>query len=52
VLFLVVVAFQNEDRRSDRAWLFFDENQLRTHVGTTFEGEQSEYAMPWEEVHD
>ena len=52
VLFLVILAFQNEDRRSDRAWLFFDENQVLTHVGTTFEGEHSEYAMPWEEVHD
>ena len=52
VLFLLIVAFQNEDARSDRAWVFFDENQVLTHVGTTFEGDQPEYAMPWEELHE
>ncbi|HEX6884572.1 MAG TPA: hypothetical protein VF530_14440 [Planctomycetota bacterium] len=52
VLFLVVLAFQNEDARADRAWLFFDEEQVLTHVGITLEGDQPEYAMPWEELHE
>ena len=51
-LFLVVLSFYNQDTRSDRAWLFFDENQLLTHVGTTLQGGEPEYAMPWQEVHD
>ena len=51
VLFLVVVGFYNQDTRADRAWVFFDENQVLTHVGTTFEGDENEYAMPWEDVH-
>jgi hypothetical protein len=52
VLFLLVVAFQNQDTRADRAWLFFDENQVLSHVGATFEGDKAEYAMPWEDLHD
>lgn len=52
VLFLLVVAFQNQDTRSDRAWLFFDENQVLTHVGVTLEADGTEYAMPWEDVHE
>lgn len=52
VLFLVVLAFQNEDARSDRAWLFFDEDQVLTHLGTTLEGDDPEYAMPWEDLHE
>lgn len=52
VLFLLVVAFQNEDSRSDRAWLFFDEEQVLTHFGVTLQAEGAEYAMPWENVHE
>jgi outer membrane protein assembly factor BamE (lipoprotein component of BamABCDE complex) len=51
VLFLVVVNLYNEDTRADRAWLFFDENQVLTHMGTTLEAEDVEYAMPWEDIH-
>jgi outer membrane protein assembly factor BamE (lipoprotein component of BamABCDE complex) len=52
VLFLLVLALQNEDTRSDRAWVFFDENQVLTHVGSTLAGDQPEYALPWEDLHD
>lgn len=52
VLFLLVLVLQNEDARSDRAWLFFDENQVLTHVGVTLEADGTEYAMPWEDVHE
>jgi len=49
VLFLVVLGLYNQDTRADRAWLFFDENQLLTHLGSTLEGEEPEYAMPWQD---
>ena len=51
-LFLLVVGFYNTDQRADRAWVFFDENQVLSHVGVTLDGGKSEYAMPWEELHD
>ena len=47
-----VLLFYNVDKRSDLAWLFFDENQVLTHLGVTLEGAKNEYAMPWEDVHD
>lgn len=52
MLFLLVVIFQNQDSRNDRAWLFFDENQVLTHMGVTLEAAGVEYAMPWEDVHE
>ena len=52
VLFLVVLGLYNQDTRSDRAWVFFDENEVLTHVGVTLEAQDTEYAMPWEDVHD
>ena len=52
VLFLVVLNLYNQDLRSDRAWVFFDENQVLTHVGVTLEGDQPRYAMPWQDIHD
>ena len=51
-LILVAVNFYNADRRSDRVWVFFDENQVLTHVGSTFQGSEVEYAMPWQELHE
>ncbi len=51
-LFLLVVVLYNQDTRSDRAWVFFDENQVLTHVATTFQGGATRYAMPWQELHE
>lgn len=51
-LWLVVVGLYNVDTRSDRAWVFFDENQVLTHVGATLAGDEAEYALPFEDVHD
>jgi outer membrane protein assembly factor BamE (lipoprotein component of BamABCDE complex) len=51
-LWLVVVGLYNADTRSDRAWVFFDENQVLTHAGTTLAGDEVEYALPFEDVHD
>lgn len=47
---LIVVTFMNEDRRSDRCWLFFDEGDTLRHVGTTLDAADTQYAMPWQEV--
>ena len=51
-LFLLIVALYNEDTRSDRVWVFFDENQVLTHVGATFQGDDPRYAMPWQDLHE
>jgi outer membrane protein assembly factor BamE (lipoprotein component of BamABCDE complex) len=52
VLFLVVLGLYNQDTRSDRVWVFFDEDQVLTHVGVTLHGDEPEYAMPWWDIHD
>lgn len=50
--FLLVVALFNEDARQDRVWLFFDEQGVLSHVGSTFASERTEYSMPWEDIHE
>lgn len=50
-LFLIVANFLNEDTRSDRLWVFFDENQVLSHFGATLQGDASVYAMPWDPIH-
>lgn len=47
---VVVVTLLNEDSRSDRAWLFFDENMVLIAAGSTLQAADSEFAMPWSEV--
>jgi hypothetical protein len=51
-LFLVVIALRGNDTRADRAWLFFDEDDVLTHVATTFESDDARYALPWTKLHD
>ena len=51
-VWFVLVAFFNTDSRQDRAWLFFDENEVLTHVGSTLSAHRPQYAMPWEDVHE
>ncbi len=51
-LLLIIVILFNEDTRQDRVWLFFDENQVLTHVGSTFSGHRTQYSMPWEDIHE
>lgn len=50
--FLVLVALFNEDARQDRVWLFFDENGVLSHMGSTFASKRAEYSMPWEDIHE
>jgi len=51
-LFLIVVNLMGRDTRADRVWLFFDEEDVLTHVGASFEGEDAVYALPWTKLHD
>ena len=50
-LIALIVLLFNEDTRSDRAWLFFDENDVLSHVGATFQANDTQYALPWSDVH-
>lgn len=52
ILFLAVVNFGNQDTRSDRVWVFFDERDVLSHYGATFGTHRTQYAMPWEDVHE
>ncbi|MCK5944302.1 MAG: hypothetical protein KAI24_20110 [Planctomycetes bacterium] len=52
VLFLLLVNFGNQDTRQDRLWVFFDENDVLTHYGATYGTHRTQYAMPWEDVHE
>lgn len=52
VLFLLLVNFANQDTRSDRLWVFFDEKDVLSHYGATFGTHRTQYAMPWEDVHE
>jgi hypothetical protein len=45
-LWLVLLFLHGTDVQSDRAWLFFDENDVLTHVGTTLEADRARYAIP------
>ena len=47
-LFLIVFGAMNEEIDSDRSWLFFDENDVLTHVGTTLAAGGPDYKMPWQ----
>ncbi len=50
-LWLFVAALTNVDARQDRVWVFFDEDDVLTHVGSTFESHRAQWALPWENVH-
>lgn len=52
VLFLLLINFGNQDLRTDRLWVFFDENDVLTHHGAWFGTHRTQYAMPWEDVHE
>lgn len=45
-IFLIVLVVVGTDAQADRAWLFFDESDVLTHFGTTFEAVETEYGLP------
>jgi len=51
-LILLVINFFNQDTRSDRLWVFFNEQDVLTHHGGSFGTHRTQYAMPWENVHE
>lgn len=51
-LFLLVFNMAAQDTRSDRLWVFFDENNVLTHHGSSFGTHRAQYALPWEDVHE
>jgi hypothetical protein len=52
VLFLLLINFANQDTRADRVWVFFDERDVLTHCGSSFGTHRTQYALPWEDVHE
>lgn len=48
---LIVLNFLNQDQRQDRVWVFFDENDKLTHVGSTLEAARARIAAPWEDIY-
>lgn len=51
-ILLLIVNLFGQDSRSDRVWVFFDENNLLTHVGATYGTHRTHYALPWDDVHN
>ena len=49
-LLVTIFGLYNEDVRSDRLWLFFDEHQKLTHHGATFASGNVSYSLPWSSV--
>ncbi|MFT4512305.1 MAG: outer membrane protein assembly factor BamE (lipoprotein component of BamABCDE complex) [Planctomycetota bacterium] len=52
VVFTVVFNVGNSDTRQDRLWVFFDEADKLSHYGATYGTHRTQYAMPWENVHE
>jgi len=46
VLFLLIINLRGVDTQADRAWVFFDENDVLTHVATTMEADTAEHQIP------
>lgn len=51
-MFLLVFNMVAQDTRSDRVWVFFDDNEVLTHYGASFATHRAQYALPWEDVHE
>jgi len=49
---IIIFTALNEDTRSERVWLFFDKDDLLTHLGLTMQAKGTRYAMPWGDVHE
>lgn len=46
---LILVTFVNKDVKQDRMWAFFDEEDVLTHFGSTYEADEASYKMPWQD---
>jgi outer membrane protein assembly factor BamE (lipoprotein component of BamABCDE complex) len=50
-LLLGIFNVGHTDTREDRLWLFFDDEDRLTHVGTSLQSHRARYALPWEDLH-
>lgn len=50
-LALVVFNMRGLDTHADRVWLFFDEDNVLSHVGKTMASDEAAYALPWSDPH-
>lgn len=50
-LALIVFNMRGVDTHADRVWLFFDEDNVLSHVGASLAGEQAKYSLPWSNPH-
>ena len=48
---IIVVTLMDTDARTDRVWVFFDQDDLLTNVGSTFQAGGAQYQMPWQDRH-
>ena len=46
---IIIVTLMDTDARTDRVWVFFDENDLLTNFGSTFQAGGAQYQMPWQD---
>ena len=46
---LIVLTLLDTDARTDRVWVFFDENDTLINVGSTFQAGGAQYQMPWQD---
>lgn len=52
-LFMIVLGLRGVDTQEDRVWVFFDEDLVLTHVGSTFDAEKTTYSIPpWDSSAD
>jgi len=51
-LMLILVNFGSADSRSDTLWVFFDEDQTLYSFGRTLSSHRTQYALPWEDIHE
>lgn len=51
-LILILFNMFHQDTRQDRVWVFFDGNDVLSHYGATYETHRTQYALPWEDVHE
>jgi len=44
--FIVVLTLRGVDSQADRCWVFFDEQNVLSHVATTLQSDTAEYTIP------
>ncbi|MCA8972746.1 MAG: outer membrane protein assembly factor BamE [Planctomycetes bacterium] len=47
----LLVVLSGTDTRTDRLWLFFDENGILRHSGSTLAANRAGYSLPWSDPH-